>query len=130
MGGVGAGVIVLRRRNESTAAIALSPRWASITHRARWIQREGRVWTRCADGVVPICDAAQRARLHPECHVNRWDLHMFSQCGYMMNMRGNNQAWLNLPASAMLVFVMQNVTDSPLTQYIVLKHDHRPSEYG
>ncbi len=79
MGGVGAGVVVLSRRNESSAAVALSPRWASIAHCARRIQRESGVSTDCADGVVPTCDAAQRARLHSEYHGSSWDLHMFSQ---------------------------------------------------
>ncbi len=69
-------MIVLRGRNESSAAVALSPRWASIAHRARRIQREGQDSTGCAGGVVLTPDAAQRARLHPDCLKNKWDLHM------------------------------------------------------
>ena len=110
MGGIGAGVIVLRRRDKSSTAVALSPRWASITQCAGRIQREGGVSTDCANGVVPTCDAAQRARLHLEYHGSSWDLHIFSQCGYMMpNRHGNNQAWLILAGCK----TAQNVTVLP-----------------
>jgi len=72
-------VIVLYRRNESSAAVALSPRWASIARHARRIQREGQDSTGCAGGVVFTPDAAQRARLHPDCLESKWDLYMVSQ---------------------------------------------------
>ncbi len=84
---------MLQRRNESIAAVALSPRWASIAHCARRIQREGGISTDCASGVFSTCDATQRARLHPDCLESRWDLHMFSQCEYMIaNRHGSEQA--------------------------------------
>ena len=113
-------MVILRRRNESIAAVALSPRWAGIAHRAGRIQREGGVATDGANGVVPTRDAAQRARLHPQCHESSWDLHMFSPCGYMTPTRhGNNQAWL-IQADRFIAH-----TDLP-SCYIALKSDHRP----